>query len=95
MVDCYYTFLDYIRLMIDVYYISWVMLYSWLITFMGYHRRLKWALDERSDGAEGIECRRLPSPPSLSSLGLNFRPSLESTPRRHHEFIFFSFHKTI
>lgn len=44
MVGCYYTFLDDIRLMIDVYYISWVMLYSWLITFMGCHRRLKWAL---------------------------------------------------
>lgn len=44
MVDCYYTFLADIRLMIDVYYILWVMLYSWLITFMGYHRRLKWAL---------------------------------------------------
>ena len=44
MVDCYYTFLADIRLMIDVYYILWVMLYSWLITFMGCHRRLKWAL---------------------------------------------------
>lgn len=34
MVDCYYTFLADIRLMIDVYYILWVMLYSWLITFI-------------------------------------------------------------
>ena len=44
--------------MVDLYYILWLMLYSWLITFMGCHTRLKGAL-ERSHGVEGVERRQL------------------------------------
>ena len=39
--------------MIDLYYILRVMLFSWLITFMGYHTRLK--INVRLKGLMGLK----------------------------------------
>ena len=85
MVDCYYTFLADIRLMGNVIFMVDYIHGLPHTTEMG--ACMKGLMGLKGFNAGGCPLRLL----LISPLGLNFRPSLESTPRRHHEIIFFFF----
>ena len=95
MVDCYYTFLADITLIIYLYYILQVML---IIFMVDYIYRLP-HMTEMGVWKVSWGWRGWMQAVALSAFfiapRLYFRPSLESTPRKHHEIIFFSFHKII